>query len=203
MTFQSCPEIAEYVIGATYDTQPIANVLHAKLPGGYTQSDIDNLATAVDAWVGSDYRALMNTHVTYNETRAKGLTNIIDLQSVVNTNAGAGTMGAGALPGNVCLCITLRTAFTGRSARGRVYMFPFDGAAQTGINTVSTAYANNCAAALNALLGAVVGVGWTPVILSRRTAGALRTTGIGTAITIAEARNTEDDSQRGRPPRNH
>jgi len=203
MPFQSCPDIAEYVIAATYDSQPIANVLHAKLSGGYSQSDVNNLATAVDAWVASDYLALMNSHVTYNEVRVRGLASIIDLQSVVNTSSGAGTMGADALPANVCLCITLRTGLTGRSARGRVYGFPYHGAAQTGINTVSSTYANNLAAAFTNLLGVVISAGWDPVVLSRVTGGAPRTTGIGTTILVADARNTENDSQRGRLPHNH
>jgi len=203
MTFQSCPEIAEYVIAATYDGQEVANVLHAKLPGGYSQGDINTLASVVDAWVGAHYLALMNAQVTYQETRVRGLTNIIDLSGVANANTGPGTASGGNLPGNVTVCVTFRSGLTGRSARGRAYSLPMESTAQANEATFKTTYTNALAAAFNQLFSDVSSAGWTPVVLSRRTAGALRTTGIGTPIVLAEVRNVVSDSQRGRLPKGH
>jgi len=203
LAFQSCPEIAEYVIAGLYDGVEVANVLHARLPGGYSQSDIDNLAIAVDSWTGANYLALMTPDASYVETRVRGLTNIIDLSSVRNTNAGAGTAAAGNNPANVTLCVTLRSSSTGRSARGRAYSLPPSSFSIASKNTFKTTYANALAAAFNQLLSDVSSAGWTPVVLSRRTGGALRTTGIGTPIVIAEVRNVVADSQRGRLPKGH
>jgi len=203
MSFQSCPEIAEYVIAGSYDSQEIANVLHAKLPGGYSQGDINSLAAAVDSWAGSDYIPIMCAQASYVETRVRGLTNIIDLSAVANASAGSGTATGGNMPANVTCCVTLRSANTGRSARGRAYAFPAEANAMVSMNEFKTSYQTALASAFSNLLAAVFGVGWTPVVLSRRTGGLLRTTGIGTPIVLAEVRNVISDSQRGRLPKGH
>jgi len=122
---------------------------------------------------------------------------------VRNTNAGAGTAAAGNNPANVTLCVTLRSSSTGRSARGRAYSLPPSSFSIASKNTFKTTYANALAAAFNQLLSDVSSAGWTPVVLSRRTSGALRTTGVGTPIVIAEVRNVVADSQRGRLPKGH
>lgn len=204
MAFQSAPEMAEAVIQCSFGGVAVANVLNfKKLFTPYDQTDIDNLAAAVDATVGSDYLGIIASDVTYSGTLVRGLENVLDLTAFDNTNAGAGALTADSLPANVTLCATLRTGLTGRSARGRFYMLPTVVTNMTTPNTFSGATGTGLTAFLDAVIAAALVQDWQSVVLSRFTGGAKRTTAIGTRIISVEVRNLTSDSQRGRLPSGH
>jgi hypothetical protein len=203
MPFQSVPNTVEIVIQGEISGQPIANVVGATRTGGYSQADIDLLATDVDAWVASDYLPLVSNSVTYNQTHVRGLNAIIDLESVDASGVGPGTASGSGMPANASFVVTLRTGRTGRSARGRFYMWPYSSAALQTSQTVTTVYANAAADALSNLLTTITGAGFQPVIISRRSLGAVRPVGITTPITQAQSRNVDVDSMRHRLLRGH
>lgn len=203
MPFQSVPNSAEAVIQGDISGQPVANVVGCLFPGSYVQADLDNLANAVDAWVGASYLPLVSNSVNYNQTHVRGLNAIIDLESTEAANAGPGTASGTGSGANCSFVITFRTGRTGRSARGRFYMWPYSSTALQTSQTVTTTFANAAAAALSALLTDIGAAGWTPVVISRRTLGAVRPIAITTPIITATARNVDVDSMRHRLVRGH
>jgi len=198
MAFQSAPNTAELVIKGDISGKGVANVINFYNPFGYDQSDIDALATLGDAWVGSDYIPLFANSVTYNECLVRGLTDIIDLTGSAAANTGPGTLSGSAMPANASVCITMRTGFTGRSARGRFYAWPFSSSVLATSQSVTSGYVDDLADALNLLRSQAASAGWTMSVLSRYTLGSARPLGICTAITDCVGRNVLVDSARRR-----
>lgn len=204
MTFQSAPTIAEAVIHFTGVGVVMANVLHFRCPGGYDEDRITDLANDIDAIIATAYLPWCAIGVSYVDTTVRGLENIVDFSASANDSAGAGTFtGDFTLPFNCSFCLTLRTASTGKSARGRFYAMPTSSDALSLDNTVSNTYRDGIQAGVEAILAAPEPDGWLPVVLSRRSAGALRVFGVGYDITTVDARNNIMDSQRGRLPQGH
>lgn len=203
MPFLSVPDTVEIIINGSCGGQAIANVVGATRVGGYSQTDIDNLALAVDGWVASDYLPLVNNAVTYDNVHVRGLNSIIDIESVNGTSTGPGTASGTGMPANASFVITLRTGKTGRSARGRFYMWPYSSAHLQTTQTVTTTYANNAEAAITALAGVIATNGFNMVIISRRTNNAPRLVGVTTVVTNISARNVDVDSMRHRLLRGH
>jgi len=203
MTFQTAPECAEAVVQATFGGKAVNNVFNFWYPGGYDQTKIDNLAVAVDVAVGNTGLICWNNDVLYEGTLARGLQDIIDLTSTATTNSGPGTAGTGIMPANVSFVITLRTGFTGRSARGRVYMLPLDAGAFDNINEVSAAYADLAEDFVEAVVAEAATAGWTLVVLSRISGKAVRPAATHLTVTQVVARNRISDSQRHRLPKGH
>jgi hypothetical protein len=203
MPFISIPNAAEAVIRAVSGGKPINNVFGFQHAGAYSQTDLDNIAAAVDLWVATEYLPLVSVNVAYQEVHVRGLNAIIDMESHNNTNAGTGGVTGASTTNNVSMCVTLRTGHTGRSARGRTYLFPTGVSNLTSVTEFSGTYALAASLALTAMLLSVAGTGWTWVVISRRTLGAPRPTGVTTAILAAESRNDLIDSQRGRLTQGH
>lgn len=204
MPFQPAPQCAEAVILATSNGKTVANVLNFSFGATYSAADVTNLSTAVGAVVLSDYPPLASGNVTFDLVKAKGLANINDFEATYTLSSTPGTVGVKPLPANVACCITLRTALTGRSARGRFYAFP------TGSNNLDTSpdqFISTYPPAVRTMLlnirTAAAAQGWAMCVLSRFTAKAARTSAVPFVITNVEARNTTVDSQRGRLPVNH
>jgi len=110
----------------------------------------------------------------------------------------AGTNGQPALPGNVTICVSLRTGLTGRSARGRWYWVGL-GEGQVVDNNLTGGVAVSITAAMDALLSAMNAISSAPIIVSFESNGAPRVGGpVKFFITDALMVDTVIDSQRGR-----
>lgn len=203
MPFQSIPDCAELVIRGTVDVKPVANVIGFHLPGGYNQTNIDDLATAGDAQVTAGYKPIMTAGMSYIGCDVRGLTSSVDLVATDASGAGAGGIGGAQLNNNVTLCITLRSGFSGRSARGRFYAFPTGAGELSAANLFVNTYGDALVAFLQDLQVAALAVGWHMAILSRRNLGALRPVGVSFDVTNIAYRNLISDSQRGRLPTGH
>lgn len=204
MPFISVLNTAEAVIHGDLGGQGLANILHFEITGGYTQTDIDNLASLIDGEVGSNYLPLMNGNIIYTETTVRGLQNINDLHSVDATSTGTGTNSGNPLPANVSLCVTLRSALSGRSARGRFYAFPPGaGALQSSPNLFTSTYAAAVVTFLNGVAASAAAAGWSLVITSFIANKAPRLLGKNFLVTQIANRNLIADSQRGRLPKGH
>lgn len=199
MAFQSCPGIAELVFHFTSVSCPMANVLHFyKTGGSYTPTDIDVLATAGDDWAAASYLPLIHEGVTYLDATARGLENEIDSSSVDSGGTGPGTATGFALVNSNTFCATLRTGFTGKSARGRFYAMPTVEDSLENAAQFTSTYTAGVVAALLDLKTTLAADGWNMCVLSRVSGGVKRSTGIATLVTTVEARNNDVDSQRGR-----
>jgi len=203
MAFQSAPECAEAVIQATAGGVNIANVLNFWYPGGYNQIKIDALADLVDANVGTDYLPICTTQVEYTNTLVRGLNGTVDYTGSNNSGAGVGTAAGDALPNNVSSCATLRTGFTGRSARGRFFAFPTGSNNVITDNTLASSYGTALVDFLNAIKTDAAAAGWHLVILSRRNNNTIRASATHLDVTDIVMRNLIVDSQRHRLPRGH
>jgi hypothetical protein len=130
------------------------------------------------------------------------LISVVDGFVVTNTT-GMPVSGGGsddALPSNVALCISKRTALRGRSARGRNYIagIPLD--ARETQDTLTSAFTSGVVSAFETILGAGADGGWVPVVVSRFHSGAPRTTGVTNPITNVIVTDNIMDSQRRRLP---
>jgi len=198
MPFQPAPNCAEVTLNAVLFSQDLVNTLHFHKSAGYDQDDIDALAEAVDSVVAEDYKTIFSNQITYTGTIAKGLETNTDLQAINLDSVGACSGVAAAAPANVSQCITLRTAFTGRSARGRFYSWP-----PTLNDLVNSVTINNDWGALVrefllTVMAATGPIGWDMVVLSRQHNGVVRAEAVPYVITAVQKRNNNISSQRGR-----
>ena len=203
MTFQSAPNMAQAIIKGTCHGVPVANVLNFRFSGAYGAADIAELALIVDTNTGSLYKGLIDDGCSYDGVLVRGLTSSTDFEASSVVDAGPGTLTTDGLPNNVAMCLTLRTANTGRSARGRFYGWPTVQANLATSQQFSTTYGAALVAAVEASRGSAPGAGWTMVVLSRRNAKALREEAVGYPVLEVSIRNYTVDSQRGRLPAGH
>jgi hypothetical protein len=205
MAFQSAPNMVSIAIHGTNNGKQIANVLHAKFGSYPVQSDVDFVTNQVATAVIGAYEPLMSDNLLLTDIVGTGLTFVNDFQTVVSASASPGTASGNPLPANNSLVATLRSALTGRSARGRIYTFPTGSGnvSSSGGDLYTTGYASAVQTFWNSIMTAIDVGGWKMVICSRRTAGALRATAVGFDITTIEVRNDTADSQRRRLPRGH
>lgn len=199
MTFQSVPDVVETVLDYTSISQPMANVLNWVFGGGYDQSEVDALATAVDVAVGDYIIPLLSSAVHYDGVRARGLELVEDLFAAANANAGSGTAEGAAQPSQQSYAVQLGTGLTGRSARGRLYFPPTGAGAISNARTVTQDYSDACVDALADLMEDVTAAcGALPVVVSRFSGGVPRSEGTLTFVTTILARNNNIDTQRRR-----
>lgn len=203
MTFQPAPNCVELVIRGTIGFKPVANVLNFWKPTTYNQTDVQDLADAADAQTAAHYLPIMGSGVAYSECFVRGLATIIDLSAANASSAGVGSAAGVNLPSNSAFVATLRTGFTGRSARGRFYAFPTGSGNQVDAATVSVGYANAVVTLITAYKTAAAALGFQLVVLSRQSGGVRPAVATHLPVTLIEHRNLELDSQRRRLPQGH
>lgn len=198
MAFVPAVDCAEAVIGFIGDGGNYNNVLNFKYATAYDQSNIDDLADAVDGAVGSDYLAILSDQVSYVNTHVRGLTSSVDLEGVANASASTGGDSDSPLPSNATLCVSLRTGLTGRSARGRFYSVGATFGDVLTADVFTAAYVAAVVATIVAISTQAGAAGWTLVVLSRRNAGVALTAAVARPVTQIYAVDNNVDSQRRR-----
>jgi len=198
MGFQSAPECAEAVIRFTVNSQIWKNVLNFRHTGGYGTEQIADLATVVSTWVGAQMKVQLPSSAVYLDTLVRGLEFENDITYLSTAGTGVGGNNSAAQPLNCAICITHRSALTGRSARGRTYWAPIPESALGSVVTVIDAYAVALADGFNALRPIVEAEGWRFVILSRYANKAKRLEAVTFDVISSVRRDTLIDSQRGR-----
>lgn len=199
MAFQPVPDTVEVTLVFTQNLENLTNSFHAELAGGYVLADLITLAAAVDTLVVSEILPIISQDCLYVRTEVRGLAVPNDL--FVENGAGTGTGGVltEGLPNNVTLSLKKISGFTGRSARGRWYAIGMSvNHLDTNENQIIQARVDDWVAALEGLRGGIVAGAFTPVIVSRFTAGAQRPTGVTFDWLGTVAVNRNVDSQRGR-----
>lgn len=193
-------DILEHRVWCSDGVQAAVNVRHYEVSsvvgGAVTDQDV---ATYMDGQLSPLYGALINNHATYNGVQ---LTKIfpnppaVPVSSTVGSGVGVG--GADALPLQVAGLLSLKTGFSGRAYRGRLYI-PFP--SQSGCNTqggqgigYQTA-AVNLALAYTAAPTITVGASSlkiSPVIWHRSTATRTLVTSVGASPRWATQRRRGD-----------
>jgi len=181
------------------DDRPVNMVLNFHKTGGYVLADLIALAATVDAWFSEDLLPHLTAALTYSHTRSKGLALLIDQESTADEGAGVG--GVTATPPmqlNCALCITHRTAYTGRSARGRTFVGGLPEGARDTPTTIDAGYAATVAAAFALLRLASSAIDWDFSVLSRYSEGVARATATSLPIVTSGVTDLRSDSQRRR-----
>jgi len=171
MPFQRVPNTAEIVIRGTLGGQNVVNTFYAEFSGGYDQSDLDELANQVDDWVNDEWLPIISNKYTYNSTDVRGLDQEFDLTSSNNDSTGVGAISGDAVPNNVTLSIKRRSNFTGRGARGRIFVAGIPEDAVDTPNHISDAFATAMEDALNAMQGYLTTANAVGVIVHRISGG--------------------------------
>lgn len=200
MTFQAVPDtIQTEIIFSCPGGIVSENILYWK-KSGYIEDDVEELAIAIDSWCGTVWRELVASNVLYLRTEAKGLASITDSQFIKNTGSGVGAQPATELPNEVAFVVSFRSAFTGRSARGRIYLPPPSAEDMDDTNHVTAMYADAASSAYDTLRSDMAVAGFTQVIVSRYTLGAKRPVAVTFDVQNALYTDLLVDSQRGRKP---
>lgn len=178
--------------------QRVENVFYVEVPGGVDAPTIQDTANQVGNWVEDSYLPFLSASLTFLNVEAKNLS-IAD-GGVAIYNAAPGTVGGIASPGepgNVSYCVSLRTASSGRSFRGRKYVPGIPTNKHTG-NVVESTWSGDIVNALNQLITVLAGFDKVLVIVSRIADGVDRITGLSTPVISASVTDMFLDSQRRR-----
>jgi len=200
MPFVPAPNIVMVELIGLKDGQVIENRFHVNVLGEPTAGNLSTLNAAVQAWINAEYVDRLPDEVQITECRLTSLheQNAIQLSSPMNVT-GSGVNGA--MPNEVTLCVSLRTGFIGRSARGRFYLLGLPKDAVETENRVSAGYRASVAASVQALISTIQAAGFVMVIVSYITNNAPRPGG-PVYFVVSSAVVTDDivDSQRRRRP---
>lgn len=202
MAFQPVANAATAFVQCTCNGVNVGFTLNFFRAAGYVQADLDNLASAVDQWMGTEMLPLLSNNLTYVGTEVRGLENEEDLTSFDDDSTGAGGVVADPSPNNVTFCVKRLSGFTGRSARGRVYLPGIPRTFLDGVNEnfVTSAAAANWVDALLAVLSYVITHGWIEIIISRWNEGMKRSEGVSFGITDWTNSDLRVDTMRRRLP---
>ena len=128
--FVAAPNTIKVLLHWNYSTRPQLNVLH----GMYTASGplSPNIAETIFAAAKANWNAAGNYGSLCGSQMVFTGVGVIDLRSAANPEipstsaASPGTGTSSLLPPQNSIVVTERTALTGRSHRGRVYLFGWD-----------------------------------------------------------------------------
>lgn len=201
MAFQSVPNTAEAVVNMTLLQIPAVMTFYAAYASGYGEAELDALAANMNQWAVTRLKPALSNQNSYDGVTVRGLENINDILSINTSGAGAGgAAGGDAMPNSAALAVTRYTAYTGRSARGRVF-FPLRIAnMNTDRNYVLAASADDIVTWLEEVSGYMATGQGDEVIVSRFANGTKRATGITFPVVGYRYSDLRVDSQRGRLP---
>ena len=208
MPFVPVPNTAAVEIRMIQDGQQVENTLYFRLGSSLTPANLTQLCEDLESWWASLYSAQAATSVELVEVTATDVTT--DTGPVGSFNPSETQLGAltsPALPNNVTIAVSFRTASRGRSFRGRNY---FVGLTESQVteNTLS----DPSTAAILGIYQALLPVGgtftddWIWVVVSRFSGvdgdgvPIPRETGLSTPITSVVIVDKTIDSSRRRLP---
>jgi hypothetical protein len=202
MPFIPAPNIVMIEWRMTLSGQKIENRLHLDVAGTPTQAALDAYAQFAWNWWENTYAPLIVNACLLREVVATDLSSINGLQSIYAPDATTtGGVNLQALPNEVAFCLSLHTAFRGRSARGRWYVGGIPNNALNDANNLTTAAAEAFRAALQVYIDVFDTGSIKPVIVSYRSNKALRPGGpVYFVIQSVVVTDTIVDSQRRRKP---
>jgi len=200
MAFIPVPDVAQFNIRGTLDNQRIENPLYFRNVNTWDVEGLEAAAGLVADWFEDNILPIVTTDYVLREVYAIDLTTE-NSGSATHTVA-ASTQGldaSPALPNNVAICVSFRTAQRGRSFRGRNYIAGLTEGDVTG-NTIAAAQSSALVTAYGQLFSLFPPGGAFWVVVSRFTANLPRTVGISTPVTSVLIVDSTVDSQRRRLP---
>lgn len=157
MPFVPVPNATEAEIRMTLDNQKIENTLYFYASGGSTVATLTALGDRLESWWTLQVAPLLPIDVALREIVMTDLTSTTGLQVTrALEDPVFGTLGQPALPNNVSLAISFRSAIRGRGYRGRNYIPCLTENAVVN-NTVSASVVDDWADAYRDILVTVAG----------------------------------------------
>jgi hypothetical protein len=197
MPFLATPQGIKLEFNGTQNGVPIVNVVHLRCVSGAPAGQLDTAIIAgIDFW--NDQRVnVSNSYVLQNITATDiSVANGAQIVQPITSDAQGAATGTAAAA-NAAVCISLRTAQTGRSFRGRFFVGGLPQAALETAQSISTGAAAAYATNMTTFIDTLETAGFALAVLSKYASGALRVAGLLTDI-IAVIVDTKVDSQRRR-----
>jgi len=182
---------------ATQNGIPIVNRVYTTTIAPPTAGDMNAAATAALDFFQA-VKAAYHPSYTLNDVTVTDVSVANGTQIIVPiTTSNIGTSGGSAAAANAAVVVSLRTAFIGRSFRGRFY---FGGLSNNNLDTaqnIGTSAASFYATSFQDFIDALALVNQTLVVVSRFAAGVARLVNVATEV-ISIIVDTKVDSQRRR-----
>jgi hypothetical protein len=200
MPFVAVPHAAEFTIKGKVEGQDVINTFNALFTGVPTLPDLQTAAgTLGGIWAGNILPHVGSSY-SFLGVHGRGLSTIVDIECDEDGDAGVGTATGQTLPNNVAFCLKRLTGFSGRSARGRVYISGLTDSSLTGTNEANVGVANALRTALNLIAPAWAPNDWTEVVISRFTGGIANIPPVTRAVVEYAYTDLVLDSMRRRLP---
>jgi len=151
----------------TYDNQDVENTLWFGFTDAIDTTALTALANMVKGWWSSGYAGLVCDQVVLREVVATDQTTASSGQVSVSGAGDAGDIASVGMPGNVTLSVSFRTAFRGRSFRGRNYIVGIPTSQVTDISQIIPGYETSVIAIYTQLIADATAIGWTWDVVSR------------------------------------
>lgn len=197
MPFQPVPSTIEVLVSGTTNGIPWQNTFYYNYVVPPDEEELGDLLDDLYAVIVSAWLPLLCANVDVRELYARDLADEIAVQSTLGIVGAVGSASGGGLPTYVAFAVSRRSAFTGRSARGRIFWVGLT-ESQVTDNTLSSGTRAAIIAALEAFDAAAALAGFTPVIVSRWSGGSLRVSGVTYPITTWLATDDFVDTRRSR-----
>lgn len=201
MAFVPIPNGVEAIIRGTLDGENCVQTFGFTYDGDFGNSEMEDLAGAVDIVWGAFVDTYLGSQYEYVETVVRDMRTAIATQVTDNASATAGGNTTGtSLPNNVAIAVARRSNFTGRSARGRVFVPVTISSNLVDLNHISSGFAAAVVGMFEAIDIAAGLVDWTDVVVSRVQAGIPLTSALTYTVVEWLVVDTVLDSMRRRLP---
>lgn len=198
MPTQLVPDVIGVNVRGTMLGVPVENTFFYEYVAVPDESEIQTLVNDLSDYWEENGLELLPAAWVGNQIYARDLAAPITVQATADGLSGLpGTLSGEPLPSYATLAVARRSGLTGRSSRGRIFWMGL-GESWTSGNTYSTTVVNGIEAFLVGMDNVASVLGFTPVIVSRYTAGALRPTGVAYPLTTWSVNNLLVDTRRSR-----
>lgn len=167
MPFVPAPNIVQVEMRALFDGQQVENRIYVDVFHAPTVADMTAIAGAVSNAIITEWLPILPNSVRFTEMfmRSMHVQNGPQATFPFPGVTGQGQVLIGALPNNVSLCVSLRSNFAGRSARGRLYWIALYESVVT-LNTVDAAHVTAITEAVRQLDVNITSLGFQWMIVS-------------------------------------
>lgn len=181
----------------TQNGVPVVNRFYVTKTSAPSSGDLDDAIVATTDFY-NDLRAAQHQSLILQNITATDVHVANGIQTILPfTTNNTGLVTTAPAAANAALVVSLRTNFTGRSFRGRMYLGGLCAVSQTDAQNVSTAFASSVATIFSDFITALGAINQTLVVVSNYAAKVVRVTALATEI-ISLIVNTKIDSQRRR-----
>lgn len=179
---------------------PVTFCLHVFVQTPVTQGKVSAVTAVAGAWWEATGKGMFSQDLSIESIVVTDVSQQPAYQDTITTfTATAGTIAVEALPNGSAIVATARTAYIGRSYRGRIFLPGIDIDAVTQ-NTLSSGAKSNIADGLEDLRQAILNAGFALIVPSYQNELSSRETAVGTVVTHFDVRDNVKSQRRRNLP---